>query len=65
MLFELENNKDLGAQPSVIKIHNEVLHNDNFRTAIWTGENLQVTVMSIPVGGEIGLELHNDLDQFI
>ena len=61
----LENNKDLGAQPSVINIHNEVLRNDNFRTAIWTGEYLQVTVMSIPVGGEIGLELHNDLDQFI
>ena len=65
MLFELENNKDLGVQPSVINIHNEVLRNDNFRTAIWTGKYLQVTVMSIPVGGEIGLEMHDNLDQVI
>ena len=33
--------------------------------AIWTGEYLQVTVMSIPAGGEIGLEMHDDLEQFI
>ena len=33
--------------------------------AIWTGKYLQITVMSIPAGGEIGLEMHDDLDQFI
>ncbi|MBR2374979.1 MAG: cupin domain-containing protein [Clostridia bacterium] len=60
-----ENQKDLGAKPSLINIHNETLYNHNFRTAIWTGEYLQVTVMSIPVGGEIGLEMHDNLDQFI
>ena len=38
---------------------------DNYRTALWTGENLQLTLMSIPVGGEIGLEIHTDTDQFI
>lgn len=65
MFFETESNKDLGAKPSIINIHNETMCNQNFRTAIWTGEYLQVTVMSIPVGGEIGLEHHEDLDQFI
>ncbi len=65
MHFESENRKDFGAKPGVINIHKETLSNNNFRTAIWTGEYLQVTVMSIPVGGEIGLESHNDLDQFI
>lgn len=65
MFFQSENNQDLGAKPSVINIHNEALCNQNFRTAIWTGEYLQVTVMSIPVGGEIGLEIHENLDQFI
>ena len=65
MSFELEKNKDLGAKPTIINIQNESLSNQNFRTALWTGEYLQVTVMSIPVGGEIGLELHDDLDQFI
>ena len=65
MHLEVKDNKDLGAKPSVINIHNETICNDNFRTAIWTGEYLQVTVMSIPVGGEIGLEMHEHLDQFI
>ena len=31
----------------------------------WTGGNLQVTVMAIPVGGDVGLELHNGIDQFL
>ena len=65
MFFETECKKDLGAKPSVINIHKETQCNKNFRTAIWTGEHLQLTVMSIPVGGEIGLEMHDNLDQFI
>ena len=65
MDFELKDTKDLGAKPSLINIRDETLCNSNFRTAIWTGEYLQVTVMSIPVGGEIGLEMHDNLDQFI
>lgn len=39
--------------------------NTNFRTALWTGKHLQVTLMSIPVGGDIGLEIHHNVDQFI
>ena len=65
MLFEFENNKDLKVKPALINIRNEVVTNNNFRKEIWTGEHLQVTVMSIPVGGEIGLEMHDNLDQFI
>ena len=65
MLFESENNKDWKVKPGLINIRSEVMCNNNFRKAIWTGEYLQVTVMSIPVGGEIGLEMHDNLDQFI
>ena len=66
MDFEWKNkSKDLGDRPSVIDLHNETVCNDNFRTVIWTGEHLQVTVMSIPCGGEIGLENHEDLDQLL
>ena len=65
MSFEQEHNQDLGAKPSLINIHNETLCNTYFRKAIWTGNDLQVTVMSVPIGGEIGLELHDNLDQFI
>ncbi|MCI6883647.1 cupin domain-containing protein, partial [bacterium] len=39
--------------------------NPNYRTALWTGDYLQLTLMSIPVGGEIGLEVHPETDQFI
>ena len=65
MFDELDTKQDLGAKPSIINIRNETLSNHHFRKVIWTGEYLQVTVMSIPVGGEIGLETHDDLDQFI
>jgi mannose-6-phosphate isomerase-like protein (cupin superfamily) len=32
---------------------------------LWTGHYLQLTLMSIPAGGEIGLEIHQGLDQFL
>ena len=65
MCSKSETSKDLGPKPGIINIQQETLQNQNFRTALWTGESLQVTVMSIPVGGEIGMEKHDDLDQFI
>jgi Mannose-6-phosphate isomerase len=65
----MENNpiqlKDYGPQPFVININNATKQNNTFRTALWTGENLQVTLMSIDVGDDIGLEIHPDVDQFI
>ena len=57
--------KDYGAEPTVLDIDDYTLANDNFRTALWTGTKLQVTLMSIPVGGEVGLEQHADTDQFL
>lgn len=39
--------------------------NTNFRTVIYTGEHSQLTVMSVPPGGEIGWEAHGHLDQFL
>ncbi len=57
--------KDYGPQPFVANIEEVTKHNQTFRTAVWTGEHLQVTVMSIPVGGDIGLEIHPDVDQFL
>lgn len=65
MLYKHHESEDLGNKPALINIHKETCTNNYFRKAIWTGEHLQVTVMSIPAGGEIGLELHENLDQFI
>lgn len=56
---------DHGPEPTVLQIERHTLANDNFRTALWTGENLQVTLMSIPVGYDIGLEQHMGIDQFL
>ena len=41
------------------------MQNLNFRTAIWTGNYLQMTLMSIPPCGEIGQEMHPDTDQLL
>lgn len=57
--------KDYGPEPLVINIDQATKLNNTFRTALWTGDNLQVTLMSIKPGEEIGLELHPKVDQFI
>lgn len=57
--------KDYGPQPFVVNIEEATKQNNTFRTALWTGSYLQLTLMSIPVEGEIGLESHPNLDQFI
>ena len=57
--------RDFGAEPTVIDIERYTLANDNFRTALWTGGNLQLTLMSIPAGGQVGLECHDGIDQFL
>lgn len=56
---------DYGPQPFVVDIDEATKQNDTFRTALWTGSHLQVTLMSINVGEDIGLENHPDTDQFI
>ena len=61
----MPENTDHGKKPYVINIEKETLANENFRTTIWTGEHLQSTLMTIPVGGDIGLEVHPDNDQFL
>ena len=59
------NNSDYGGTPYIVNAENISVQNMNFRTAIWTGSNLQMTVMSIPLCGEIGLEMHPNTDQII
>lgn len=56
---------DHGPKPYVVDIEKVTLENTNYRTTIWTGTNLQLTVMSILPGHDIGLEVHEDHDQFL
>jgi len=57
--------KDYGPRPFVINIDEATKRNDNYRTTLWTGKHLQLTLMSIKVRGDIGLEVHPRIDQFI
>ena len=38
--------------------------NDDFRRVLYTGANLQLVLMAIQPGDEIGAEVHEDRDQF-
>ena len=37
----------------------------DFRRVLWTGKYTQLVVMTIPPGGEIGEEVHEDTDQIL
>lgn len=57
--------KDYGKEPLVINIEDYTIENETFRSSLWTGDLFQLTVMSIPVGSEIGSEMHDDIEQFL
>ena len=62
----MQNNRiDYGNEPFIANIAGASCENPYYRRILWTGEHLQVSLMSIPVGDEIGLEKHTDTDQFI
>ena len=57
--------RDYGCEPFIFNINHATNMNENFRTTLWTGRDMQLTLMSIPVRGDIGIEMHDDVDQFI
>lgn len=57
--------EDIGPQPQSFDLEAATVENPNYRTVAWSGRYLQATLMSIPVGGDIGLEQHPETDQFI
>lgn len=48
----------------VVNLESKTLENVNFREVLFTAKHCQLVVMSIPVGEDIGEEVHT-LDQFI
>lgn len=56
---------DYGPYPFAINIDAATKANQNFRTALWTGPHLQLTLMSLMPGEDIGLERHENTDQFL
>jgi len=45
-------------------IEKQTEDNTDFRRVVYTGHNLQLVLMSIEPGDEIGAEVHDDIDQF-
>jgi mannose-6-phosphate isomerase-like protein (cupin superfamily) len=48
----------------VANIEDRTEANRDFRRVIYTGENMQLVLMALPPGEEIGEEVHEDTDQF-
>ena len=57
--------EDIGPRPQSFDLESETLDNANYRTVAWSGRYLQLTLMSIGVGEDIGLEAHPETDQFL
>ena len=61
----MQDTNDYGPDPYVVNIESATIENEKFRVAKWTGSNLQMTLMAIQPGDDIGLEVHDDHDQFL
>lgn len=56
---------DIGPEPQSFDLETATVENENYRTVAWTGKYLQLTLMSIEPGKDIGLEQHPETDQFL
>lgn len=57
--------EDIGPQPQSFDLETATVENDHYRAVAWSGRYLQLTLMSIPPGEDIGLEAHPETDQFL
>ncbi len=49
----------------VTNIEEDTLENEDYRRVLFTGKNTQLVLMTVQPGDEIGLETHEEHDQFI
>ncbi len=57
--------EDIGPRPQVFDLERATLDNEAYRSVAWSGRYLQLTLMSIAPGEDIGLEVHAETDQFL
>lgn len=64
--FESFEEKDQNEEVSEYfgNIDEDTVDNDNYRKEIYTGKKMQITLMSLKPGEEIGEEVHEEGDQF-
>ena len=61
----IQQNKTSEDKGYVTNIEQETMDNDSFRKVIYTANDLQLVLMSLDPGQEIGEEVHPSTDQFI
>jgi mannose-6-phosphate isomerase-like protein (cupin superfamily) len=49
----------------ITDIERDTLANDDFRRVLFTGPNMQLVLMTLQPGEDIGLQTHDEHDQFI
>lgn len=64
-LYRHKEDSDYGGKPFVVNIKDMSHANNDFRRSLWTGNNLQMTLMNINAGEDIGAEIHSQTDQII
>ncbi len=57
--------EDMGHKPWVLDIEEATIGNTYYREARWTGDYMQMVLMSLKPGEIIDLEVHDNGDQFI
>ncbi len=60
-----ENHSSIGENIEHFIIADTAKANPNFRKVLWTGKHSQLVAMTVPVGGEIGDEVHEHTDQLL
>ena len=65
MGITMKNNDVYIPESKIISGTKEALTNEYFRQEIWTGYYSQMTLMSIPINGEVGEEVHEENDQIL
>jgi len=63
-LNDTTNIIDQGPRPFVTDLRQDTISNTYFRAARWTCKNMQLTLMSVPIDSDIGLDVHQTSDQF-
>lgn len=57
--------KDYGPEQIIIPIDKLSRINTNYRASIWTGEHMQATLMRINPNDDVGVEIHENLEQLL
>jgi mannose-6-phosphate isomerase-like protein (cupin superfamily) len=56
--------KEIEMKGYVDNIEQATVENEDFRRVLYTGKNMQLVLMTLPPGCDIGSEVHEDRDQF-